>query len=357
MCGTAFAAEDDMTYDEVYEDIGISELAETLPQEIDEILSSLGIDVGDYNSVLQCDINGVLSAFYSLSLNSIKAPLTVLLSGVALLLLAAMTGSVFSGGAGVAISYRYMCLLSIAAVVLLPVMNTVSACVTAVKTLSGFMVAFVPIFGAVLAYSGAPVTSAVYQSVMIVACQIVTQFFSAIITPLCSAYLCLGTAASASGIAGADRLAERVKSIVTVTVGLVMTVFTGFLSVQSTVSKSADSLAIKTARFVLSGGVPVVGGALGEALTTVTASISLLRSTVFFWGVAVVAATVLPILLKLFAWRIVLYILSAVSGLLSLNNSAKLFDIFSSAVGILVAVTATVAVTFILSLTAVRQVA
>lgn len=343
-------------YKEVYDDSGLSELTDSLSDETVETLNSLGVDLNDYNSFLSFSLDGVLKTFYSFTFDNLKAPLAVLAVGFALLAITATVGGMWNTKQAAAETYKYVCVLSLLTVVLMPVMSTVSACLNAVRAACTFMLGFVPVYTGILLYSGGVATGTVYQSVMLLVCEIVSQAFSFVVSPLVSAYVCLGVSSAVSGIDGAAKIAERVKNAGNVVVGFIMTVFTGFLSVQSAVAKSADSLSLKTARFFVSGTVPVVGGALSEALATVTAGVSLLRSSAFSWCVLVLGIIVLPVVVKLFLWRIVLCLLSAVSEMLGLSEPVGLFGTLSAALGLLVGITLSVTVMFILSLTVVRQV-
>ena len=96
--------------------------------------------------------------------------------------------------------------------------------------------------------------------------------------------------------------------------------------------------------------VPVVGGALSEALTTVTAGIGLLRSSAMAWCIIVLAIMVVPIVIEMFLWKILLNLLSALSAMFSVGEATKLFEICSVAIGFLIGILLSVTVVFILSL-------
>ena len=66
-------------------------------------------------------------------------------------------------------------------------------------------------------------------------------------------------------------LCELIAKAVKWILGFCMTLFTGLLTVHSLVTASADSAASRAVKFAVSSFVPVVGGALGEALRTVGA--------------------------------------------------------------------------------------
>ena len=86
--------------------------------------------------------------------------------------------------------------------------------------------------------------------------------------------------------------------------GLLMSVFLGFLTVQSLVSASADRVGTKAAKYVISGAVPVVGGAVSDAYTALLGSMGVLRSGVGMIGIAALLSLVLPGILELLTARL-----------------------------------------------------
>ena len=93
--------------------------------------------------------------------------------------------------------------------------------------------------------------------------------------------------------------------------------FTSLLALQSIISTAADGAGTKAAKFVVSSFVPVVGGALSDALTTVQGCIKLLKSGVGAFGLLAAAFIFLPVILQCCLW------------ILSLNLCAGFGDIFA----------------------------
>ena len=69
-----------------------------------------------------------------------------------------------------------------------------------------------------------------------------------------------------------DGLLQFNKTIVTWSLGFLMSVFIGVISIQSIVSSAADGLTTKTTKYVVSNFVPIVGGAVSDAYATVLGS-------------------------------------------------------------------------------------
>lgn len=348
------ADETENVYNDLYNGSEISGLEQSIDKETNQILEGLGIDLSDYTSFFNIDADSYLNVVISFFKSGFKKPISAMALGIGIILICSAFGGMLGSRLQVADTYNYICTLSLLAVVLAPLMNTVSAAISAIKSVGAFMLSFVPIFSGLIIASGGVATGAIYQSVMLIFCEAITEGLAFLVSPLISAYVCIGVASAVSGLEGAYMIAIRIRSVANWLIGFIMTLFTGFLSMQSIVSRAADSITIKTARFFVGSFIPVVGTALGEALTTVTAGMGLLKATAMSWCVAVLIIMLLPLVLELLLWRIVMFVLSSLSITLNIPDSARLFDTVSAAIGFLVAIMISVAVMFILSLVIVK---
>lgn len=71
-------------------------------------------------------------------------------------------------------------------------------------------------------------------------------------------------------------------------------IFTGLLSIQSIVGTSADSLALKTGRYIASNFIPVVGSAVSDAYAALKSSMGLLRGGTGSFGIITLIIMLLP---------------------------------------------------------------
>jgi stage III sporulation protein AE len=131
---------------------------------------------------------------------------------------------------------------------------------------------------------------------------------------------------------------------------LVSTVFLGVLSAGTAVNATADSVSLKTAKFIIGTCVPVAGTALSGAVSTVSSSLSLLKSSVGIYGVVALAVTALPVITELLLWRLVLGVGGAVCALFSLDETQKLFKAVDGMLAFLTGALLLVEATFIISL-------
>ena len=131
---------------------------------------------------------------------------------------------------------------------------------------------------------------------------------------------------------------------------LVMIAFSCVLTFQSIVAKSADSVLFKGVKFALSSIIPVVGSAVGDAVTTVKGSISVIKSSVGTIGAIAVLLIFLFPFCTLWANKVAFELLSSVAGLLGLPREGKFLSEVSSVTGLMMAVISSSTVFFIVAM-------
>jgi stage III sporulation protein AE len=135
-----------------------------------------------------------------------------------------------------------------------------------------------------------------------------------------------------------------------------MMIFTGLISIQSIVGTSADNLAVKTGKYMVSNFVPVVGSAVSDAYTTLKSSMILLRSGTGSFGIIAILITILPA-----AVYSALYYLSVksafiISDMFGEKSLSKLYMNISSVLSVVFSVTVCFAVIMIISTAVVMMV-
>ena len=85
-----------------------------------------------------------------------------------------------------------------------------------------------------------------------------------------------------------------------------MTICVSFLlGAQTVLAKSADNLALRSAKFALSSFVPVAGSALAEVWSTVRAGAGFLRGAAGIGGMLALLSLLIPVVVPLVLYRLV----------------------------------------------------
>ncbi|MBQ3057348.1 MAG: hypothetical protein IJD00_00160 [Clostridia bacterium] len=348
---TAVSAEESDIYKEQFSASGIDELNDEIPDATKELLDSFSIDISDSDWVNSLSNENAFLHIWGFIKSGAKAPLKAFGIILSLIILSAVISTAFKDSMTETVTFATV--LAVCAALLSPVYSAITASTEALRGCATFMTAFVPLFAGVVAASGRTLTSASMSGVLLLAANLVTFIANFAVVPLTCGHLSLSIASSVSPLLQNTNLASGVKKLSLWIMGLISTVFVGILSIQTVINGAADSLSLRTAKFIVGSSVPVAGGVLSEALATVTASLSLLRSSVGIWGVLICALTFLPIIIELLMWRLALLMLSFFSDTFCVGKISMLLKSVDSVMSVLVGVVLLTAAMFIISLTVV----
>lgn len=348
---TLSVSAEDGGYDSYYDSL-IGEKIDSLPEETRDSLENNGINPEDENWVNNITAGGVFSYIVNAVKQRVARPLRDGLAVIAIILISAAIGA-FSEERKTSLPADIAAAFAVAGIIAADIWYSISASVNTVKASAGFMIGFIPIFAAITAASGATVTAASMNTLLMLAAQFVSSAAAFAVLPLMGGYLGLSISAGVSPVLGRSGIAETVKKCALWILSFTSTVFLGLLGIQTTVNSAADSVTLKTAKFILGTSVPVAGGVLSEAVSTVSASVSLLRSSIGIYGVVALCALLLPCILQLLLWRLSVCLCSTAADIFSLSKISSLLRAVDSMLVVLIAVILIVAVTFIISLTVV----
>ncbi len=339
-------------YRQQYETSGADSIRDYLPEDVREYLQENGIspETGDWVTGLSTE--NVFTHIWQFLKSGAKAPLAGGAALLAVILISAALSSLDLGG-GAASAALYATALSAAAVIAGPVFSVISAGINAMQGCSVFMMSFVPIFAVIVASAGGAATSASMSALLLGAAQTVNYISSFAVMPLMGGYLAISLSSSVSPVMAKTGIAEGMKKLSFWIMSLITTVFVGILSIQTAVNSSADSLTLKTAKFIVGSSFPMAGTALSEALTTVTASMGLLKTSVGIYAVLALALIFLPIIAELLLWRLTLTLNACVSDLLSLPKISEFLRCVDSVMSVLCGIILLTGAMFIISLTVV----
>ncbi|MEE1075474.1 MAG: hypothetical protein U0K93_08360 [Acutalibacteraceae bacterium] len=339
----------DEFYYNQYKSSGAGELEGYLPEETREYFKDNNIDPLKSGWTDSLEPKNVFTHILSFLKSGAKGPFASGSVIIAIILVSsALNGMDIKGASSVATGYAVS--LTAAASVITPIFSVISAGANALKGCAAFMVAFVPVFAVIVASSGATATSASMSGLLLGACQAVNLIADFVIMPLMGGYLAISIASNVSPLVENSGLASGIKKICYWVMSLLTTVFLGILSIQTAVNASADTLSLKTAKFIIGSSVPMAGTALSEALTTVTASMGMLKTTVGIYGVIACAAVFLPILAELVLWRITFNITATISDLMSVPKISSVLRSADTVLSVLIGIILLTAAMFIISL-------
>ena len=283
----------------------------------------------------------------------VRAPLLLLGTLVAVILLCAAMDALKIGfnAKGLEKVFNGVAVLCLITVVLEPVTGCIQKASQAILQGSMFMNGFIPVFCGILASGGQPVSAGVYHLLLFGTSQVIGQAASQILVPLISIFLAFCFTGAIAPELHLDQIGKTIKKFVNWSLSLLLTVYVGLLGIQSIVAVSADTVTVKTAKFVTSSFVPVIGSALSDALVTAQACLKLLKASVGAYGILIAAFTYLPLLLEIICWYLAMQTAAFLGQLVGAGSIAKVLEGTASALGLLMSITLLFGLLFIISTT------
>lgn len=306
-------------YKETVENSGVGEINELLPDEVREFFENNNIDLSDANWSENLTVKSVFSHIWSFFRSGGNAPFESFVCVFAVMIFSAAVKAFTDEGSKLGESLNFIFSLIVSLSIADGVIGVISAAVSAIKGTGIFMLSFIPIYSGIILLSGSPTAATVSGGLMLLAAEIIVQAAAFLIVPLMCAYFGLGLASGVSPLIRDNSLTATVKNVALWILALVFTAFAGLLALQTTLSAAADTVGVKTAKFFVASFVPVAGPALSEALTTVTASVQLLKSSVGLYAVVAIVLILLPIIFEIFLWRIVIMVSTGVANMMSVK--------------------------------------
>lgn len=129
----------------------------------------------------------------------------------------------------------------------------------------------------------------------------------------------------------------------------ILYVYTGYISITGVVSGTTDAGLLKAAKLTISGTVPVVGGILSDASEAVLVSAGTVKNAAGIYGMLAILAVWIGPFMRIGAHYLILKALEAVCGIFDLKSVTGLVGDFSTAMGLLLAMTGAVCLMLIIS--------
>lgn len=212
-----------------------------------------------------------------------------------------------------------------------------------------FMNVFVPLFTMICAVSGNISSIGLYNGIVLGASQIIVWISDTYLLPILTMTMALSVANSVCSRTVCEGIVSIMRKGITWVLTVSTMLFSGFLTIKNTLGTATDTFASKTAKFVISGFVPVIGGAVSDAYSTVKGSVSVLKCTSGMAGILIAVLIFVPPLIELVSFRVVMKIGCVLSEMFSVNSIGKLLKNLENGTAIAMSVMICFALLFIVS--------
>ena len=215
-----------------------------------------------------------------------------------------------------------ICFLVIMGIVIHSFQVTFKIAQAALSEMVNFMYAITPLIFSLIAAGGGVTTATIVHPLLISSVGLVSGTVSNIIFPLIMVAGLLGMVNYLAEGFQVMKLAHIFKSAAIGMIGLVMALFIGFITIQGFAASVADSMALRTAKYVSNTFLPVVGGALSDTMEMAASCSMVLKSGLGIYGLGlIVLITVFP-LAKILSLAAIYHLTAAIIQPLGNNRLA-----------------------------------
>lgn len=304
--------------DEFTENISQS-AEEGLPENVKDELSNMDISLENPESLSEISVYDILDSAKKSLQEGFVNPVSLLAKLVGILLMCSIASSMCSGEKETDRVYETICVLSVIALLFDTLGRVCSLLIDMLSSLSGFMSTYLPVYISVTTASAGQATASASGITLLALSEVVSLCANKLLPLVCSVMLACSIAQSISPMRDYS-VVVAIRKFINKIIVFASTLFIGVISVSGIVGASADTVAVRCAKFTASSFVPVIGSSVAEAYTTVKGSLSLLRSATGAFGILVVVLIALRPVLVSVGLSVVIYVAKAVAELFSLKG-------------------------------------
>ena len=188
------------------------------------------------------------------------------------------------------------CFIVIATITIATFVDTAKMLTKVVHTQTTLMQVISPFLLAVLIATGKITTTGIIQPLLLFLASFVGGVITYFVIPLLSISVAFNVICSISENIKLEKMSKIFSSVSLWTVGVVLTVFLGVLSLETSLSTSVDSLGVKTTQAAVSNFVPVVGKFFSDSFEVVVGATKIIGKTGGVIGIiGIIIVAIVPI--------------------------------------------------------------
>ena len=354
-CLTASALTDEeynQLVNEQLNEFGADEVEQLPDEQTKELLEQLGLGDIDPMEFLELQPGSMAEIILALGKKSYPAPLAACFAVCGVLLIGQlMNGLRLENRPGFEKAYQYFAVVAAASAILIPLVSQINKSFGQLEEASVFMTGFVPAFTAAVSASGQPISATVSAAGLLAAAEIAVWLVRTAVLPACGIFAAFGVVGGVTDSADLEKLSGFFKGFVVWLLGAAVTILVGLISLKSYLTAAADSVTVRTLKMLVSGSVPIVGGGLSDAVSSVVSCFSVIKNAFGFFGVVAVILCVLPEIVSVTLWKLAVGLCSALASSTDQKGVAKLLKTLGDMLSIVIAAMVLTALVFIIGIT------
>ena len=272
---------------------------------------------GEYST----NYSSMLSAFLGVVFGNIKSVLPFIFTLVAIGLLSNVVGNLKSNTSGVENTTNFI-FLSVAILVVLISFKGILG--TTNKTLNSILtqtqIVF-PILITLLGTIGSVSSISIYNPLVAILSTLVSVVFDKFLYPLFIIIFVLTILGNLTDTIKFDKLNGFLMSTFKWSIGIIFTLFTGFLSIQGITAGKFDSVSIKATKFAMKSYIPIIGSYVSDGMDFFVLGATLVKNSIGLVGVLILIISILSPIIMIIVYKLALQLSS---GILQITGNSKI---------------------------------
>ncbi len=320
----AFAAEDGKTeitdnISNLLDGLDLSELQKYLDEHGNDYLFKFGNSAREIvefliNGNLQADYGSYLSELFSVIFKDVVNLIPAFATVTAIALLSAVVssaeGSILGKSTGKIV--HLACYSLIILIVTAMLAGIVADCTDCIGGIKRQIEIITPILATLTVLTGGTSSAAIYQPSAIFLSGGAVEIVSGFIFPAAIAAIVLNFMSKLNPQTSFSGVTALLKSIMKWVIGITVTVFSIFITAQSSASSLFDGIIFKATKYVVSNSVPMVGNFLSSGFDMLTSAGLLIKSSVGVCGIILLLLEIIQPVIILVAFSLILKVVGAI---------------------------------------------
>ena len=322
---TASAAEEDKRVElnenisKLLDDLDLSELQKYLESDSGNYLFKFGKNAREIieyliSGNLKTDYGGYLNELFSIIfkdvINLIPAFATVTAIALLSAVVSAAEGSIL--GKSTSKIVHLACYSLIILIITTMLVGIVSGCIRFINNVKRQVEIITPILTTLTVLTGGTGSAAIYQPSAIFLSGGAVELVSCFVFPAAIAVVVLNLLSKFNPQMSFSGVAALIKSILKWVIGITVTVFSIFITVQSSATSLFDGIIFKATKFVVGNTVPIVGNFLSSGFDMLTSAGLLIKSSVGVCGLVLLLMEIIQPVILIIGFSIILKVVGAI---------------------------------------------
>ena len=301
---------------------------------------------GGFVSKVESLINGeyitgdsFLSSVFSLLWDGLLDFLPIIASIIAISILGGMVGNLKPSSGGKSIGnivhfVTYGVVIVFLGTTLVELIALTSKTLTSLKSLMDMIF---PVLLTLLTAVGGSVSVGLYQPAIALLGNIFISLITYFLMPLFIFSIVFSVVGNLSNNVKLDKFVAFLQGTFKWSIGLLFTLFLGFITIQGISASAVDGLSIRTAKYTIKSYVPIVGGYVSDGLSIIMASSMLIKNAVGTAGLLLILFSVISPVISLILFMLSLRFMAGIIEPIGDKKTANFVSDISKSMSMLIA--------------------